>query len=401
MRLKEYIKQLVRPEVFVLLSLLFLLAGTYVIYNPYFLSVNPNLSFSTLSLFVWLFALGCFLLGIKYKELLFKLKHLPAAIIFLLASLSISFLYSLHPIVALLFAISVFAVSYCVLEFRWNFLYLFALGTLAVLINFLIFGIPLLDIQIHVASSMAWKGLSDFVNPLFIFGIYAMLYSAVRLYGEGRVKTLYARSMFLVLIVLAAFSSFRVYVAIAFLVMLFMEMKQKKAKENRNTYVFLSAMLVAVLVFFLLVGHTLEVVKNNEIGGPIEVAQYRFGFSLHVFDDIVKKAFPFGHAFGSTYMSESGIGIMVCQVLYGCSSKLTSTAFGQAMLDFGLLGIFLMAFFLAAVLGKLYERDYPLYTIGIAHAIVAIEIGINIFFLLLFAILYLRLVGWNPLKRQD
>ena len=155
------------------------------------------------------------------------------------------------------------------------------------------------------------------------------------------------------------------------------------------------------LAFSFLVGHSLETIKNNEIGGPLDVAHYRMGFTLNVFDSIIDKAFPFGHTFGSTYMSESGVSMMMCQVLYGCSARITSTAFGQAMLDFGLDGIFFIAFFLAAVMGKLYEKDYPLYTIGIAHAIVAIEIGLNVFYLLMFAIMYMRLVGWNPLRKQD
>jgi len=400
MALKKYMKKFVsnRPELFVSLLMMFLLAGLATIFSPYFLGVNPNLSFSLPSLFVWLFAAASFLLGLKYGKGLFALKQLPIIILFILASVFFSVFYFVPIYISVIFCIVGYVVSYLLMNYNRNFLHLYALGALLLCVNMVFLGVPLLDIQMHVASSRESLGLLDFANPLFVAGFYFMLYSLVRMHGKVDKRRFWL--LFVALFVLAALSSFRLYPALVFLTALFLELKSIRL-GNRSALLPLSLVLVVFVAFFVLVGNALEAAKGNEIGGPIEVAQYRPGFTLHVFDDVVKKSFPFGYAFGGTYYSQEGNGdIAVCRMLYGCSSRIASTAFGETMLNFGLEGVFVLMFFVAAVLGKLYEIDYPLYALGMAQAIAAIEIGFNVPFIMIFAILYLRLVGWIPLRKR-
>jgi uncharacterized membrane protein len=114
---------------------------------------------------------------------------------------------------------------------------------------------------------------------------------------------------------------------------------------------------------------------------------------MGVFDDIVGTSFPIGRTFGQSLTMEATE--YNCRVLYGCEERITATAFGEAMLDFGLLGVFLIACFVAAVLGNLHRHDYPLYAFLFATLLAALDTGINIFTILLY--IYL---GWIGLVKE-
>ncbi|MEM5804552.1 MAG: hypothetical protein QXU82_01760 [Candidatus Aenigmatarchaeota archaeon] len=387
----------IRPELFISLSMLFLVAGLATIFNPYFSAVNPNLSFSPLSLFVWLFAACSFMLGLRYGGGIFRLRQLPALVIFIAGVAHFSSYYSMPLYASLAFSLAGAAIAYFVVNFNGDFLKLFLAGVALLILNMAAFGVPLLNVQLHVASSRGFLGFADFTNPVFIAGFYLALYSLVRLHARADRRMFWLLAA--ALLALAALSSFRLYPTLVLITAVLLEMKSSAPKPRQM--LLLSLIAVAFVGFFLLVGSSLETAKGNEIGGPLEVAEYRAGFTLHVFDDIVKKSFPLGYAFGSTYFTAGGGDMAICGLLYGCTSRITSTAFGEIMLNFGLPGVFLLAFFMAAVLGKLYEKDYPLYALGMANAIAAIEIGMNVPFMLLFAILYLRLIGWIPSRRPD
>lgn len=96
MKLRKFMKKFIeaKPEVFLLLSILYILIGVLAINDPYLKAIDPNLSVRLLTVFVWFFGLVWFWLGIKYSKILFKFRIVPIILVFI--GLVISFYYYLN-----------------------------------------------------------------------------------------------------------------------------------------------------------------------------------------------------------------------------------------------------------------------------------------------------------------
>ena len=105
------------------------------------------------------------------------------------------------------------------------------------------------------------------------------------------------------------------------------------------------------------------------------------------FDDIVQLSFPLGFTYGGSLTMESTE--YISRTLYGYDARITATSFGEAMLNFGILGVFLVAWWNGTVLANLRKVDYKLYAILMAVLISTLDVGINV--IVVIGLIYL---GW-------
>jgi uncharacterized membrane protein len=127
------------------------------------------------------------------------------------------------------------------------------------------------------------------------------------------------------------------------------------------------------------IGYANAVVSGNWPFNPVQMVEYRLAFTGSVFEKIIGISMPWGYAPGSTL--EMPLGLLQGMLFYGVHSNLTSTVFGEMMLEGGLPAVFLAMLFCGGFLGQLYKKDSGLYALMMAHMIVAIETGVNFFFL--------------------
>lgn len=394
-----------RPEIFYLFALLYLLLGVFAIHDPAMLAVNPTLAISHLTIIVWLFGFLCLFLGIRLSGRGFQSGPAPLVIIFPLGCIILNYMLGIGWIISI--ALNAIALLGCwiilnldrlikgpfkpILMRLWPGLarkvyweYMFLFGLAVSVLNFMLSGVPLLNPGLHY----------DLIGAMtfpFIFSFYLMLYSCVRFYAETQGKgNPLSRGFLLILLIVSIFSSFRSYIAIVLFTWLFLELSGRRINARKIFPAVLAGVLAVLLFAFLGWSSASSGDGWNPGGlGPLSTLEYRTGFTNHVFDDVVKKAFPWGYSFGSSL--ERPFGVHTCYALYGCENRLTSGLLGEIMLDFGLPGIFLLMLFAGVVLQRLYKRDYPLYAFMIAHLIVSLEIGAGYLFILMFA--YLGYLG--------
>lgn len=385
-----------KPEIFIIFCLIYLVLGILVVSDAYLLNIDPNLAIDSTSIGIWFFGLIFYWLGLKYYNLLFKTSYLPIFIVFILGSVATYYILNINFIFSIFLNLLAIILCFIVLNFEKIvnifskvknqncFEFLFVAGFIAFIFNFLLTGIPLLRPELH-------SELFRIINPLFIFGFFAMLYSLIKLYPNGRI-------LFLLLLFLTLLSTYRVYMGIAFFAWLFLELKAlSKTKRKSKPIIFIVVASLCAILFFFYVGYILTIDSKLDVFRAIE---YRLAFTWNVFNDVVKLSFPFGYTFGKSLTMEATQ--FTCQMLYNCNSRITSTLFGEAMLDFGLIGIAVVIFFIANILRKLWEIDYPLYCMLLASLIVSIEVGINVFLILLYIYLgYLRVLSWKKYTRVD
>jgi hypothetical protein len=240
-------------------------------------------------------------------------------------------------------------------------------------------GFPLLNMELHVQ-------LFSVVNPMFIIGFIFMVYSLTRLYPRYRY-------LWILVVISAIFSSYRIYLGIAVITWMWLELNSKKT--------FSAAKFIAIILFlitlsgvFVYTGYLANAANSGSWSlDPMKTLEYRLALTMGIFNDIVGISFPAGKTFGQSITMEATE--FTCRVLYGCTSRITSTAFGEAMLDFGLLGVFLVSWFAGIVLGNLQKKDFGLYAFLFASLVVSLDVGINIFLILEY--IYL---GWARLVMQ-
>jgi len=148
---------------------------------------------------------------------------------------------------------------------------------------------------------------------------------------------------------------------------------------------------------------------------PLELISYRAGFTLNILD---KATYLQGSTNGSLfYYTLTGFfesvdpRVLVGEVVNGKSHSITSTIFGPAILDFGLLAMAIQMFIIGFILKLLHLLQKHLkgittglYAIVLAQTIVWIETGptdivVWIFYLIgIFAIIYYY---FNKIKTSD
>lgn len=112
---------------------------------------------------------------------------------------------------------------------------------------------------------------------------------------------------------------------------------------------------------------------------------YRPGFTLHVFNELMAYAYPWGFLKGTGLMNPREIDILVSTQVLGYENPvlITSSFFGPMFFDLGLVGIVIGGLFVGLVLGRLYKvtdstRGIIFYSIALAHTISLIEIGFSV-----------------------
>lgn len=390
MKLKKFIKRFLspRPEIFLTLAFLFFLVGTLAIFDPLMKEINPTLSLSPFTVFVWFFGLTSFYLGLKYSFLLIKIRKLLVLFIFVLTTIALIYGLGWEWFIAIPLNLLVFMICFTFFHLKSNFIYLFFIGAIIFVFNFFLFGVPLLKPLLHYE-------LTNIINPLFVMGLYLMLFSFVRLYTQDKKM---GRVTFLLLLILAILSTYRSYVGIVTLTWLFLELnslkKYRKSIFNGKTMFLWIIVIIFMFVIFGLIGYLLQTTKSVWKLDTIRSFEYRIAFTTHIFNGLVEKSFPLGYSFGKALILTEP-GKFVCD-LYNCRTRLTSTIMGETMLDFGLLGVFVVMFTIGAIIQSFYKKDYAVFSLLMAHLIAVIEIGANILILLLFVYMwYWRMEKWK------
>jgi len=381
--LRELRGLIIKPEFFILAGLSYLAASTFAALDPGMQAINPRVSTTLLTFLVFIFGLSSFYFGLRTSRVALKLKYLPVICGLALGTTAAFFILDLDIISALFLNLAALLISVVLLFSRLRFEYVFAAGFFLFWLNFLLVGFPLLNPELHVQ-------LFSVVDAMFVIGFMFMTYSLIRLYPRYR-------CLWLLAILSAIASTYRVYMGIVFITWLLLELKNsKEGKIGRGDMGKILAIVLGLVILsgvFLYTGYSAKIASSGSWSlDPVRTLEYRLALTMGVFDDIVRISFPFGYTGGRSITMEATE--FTCRVLYGCTSRITSTAFGEAMLDFGLPGIFLVSWWMAAVLGNLFRHDYPLYALLFASLLVTLDVGINIFIVLLF--IYL---GWARLVR--
>ena len=130
---------------------------------------------------------------------------------------------------------------------------------------------------------------------------------------------------------------------------------------------------------------------------PLLYMFYRSGFTLTVFDKVVKLSFPFGFLYGRAWLDPSQMMVSTAVLNYKTPHIITSTLFGPGMVDFGVLGVILTGMVVGLFLGVLDKLrknrlNTCLYSIALVHVMLLIEVGLQLTSVIfLIALLYLAL----------
>lgn len=137
---------------------------------------------------------------------------------------------------------------------------------------------------------------------------------------------------------------------------------------------------------------------------PVELVFYRAGFTLEVFERILPLAgTTHGHILSMIFSSGSP-RTFIGQYVLSDNVCLTSTLFGPAYLDFGLIGLTIQMLFMGLFLGLVHKLKkgigVGIYSIILTHTLIWIETGptdIMIWFLYLIGFV-LILINFNYIK---
>ncbi len=371
---------LASPLVFVVAAIAYLVVSTAATFDRTLDVGGIEISTSLQTFLVFLFGVASFYVGIRTGKYALKLSYTPVLAGIFLAIIASYYVLGLNPIFSAIFALSTLLICYVLLFSRVRWEYVFATGTFLLWMSYALSGLPIMDVSLH-------KDLFTHVNPMFMTGFFLMTYSLAMSFPARRY-------LWLFLFVSLSLSTFRLYLGIALVTWILLELNDKKTLKNTKL---LSIGIVTAAVFFVFVitGHSL---MSGEYPAwqldPLKTAEHRLAFTMSVFDDIVNLAMPYGHTFGATLSMESTE--FMCRYLYGYECRITSTSFGESMLNFGIIGVFIVAWWCGTVLGNLRKKDYKLYAILMAMLISTLDVGINI--IMIIGFIYL---GWVRVIRDE
>ncbi len=369
---------LASPRIFIAAGFVYLLISTAAAFDPALDLNGIEMTSPILTFSVFLFGLASFYIGIRTGRHALKLSYFPVLAAIFLGIITAHFVLNLNPAFSVVFVLGTLLLSYILLFSKMKWEYVFTAGTFLLWLSYALNGLPVMDMNLH-------KDLFANVNPMFMTGFFLMTYSLAMIHPKR--KYLW---MFLVLSL--ALSTFRLYMGIAFITWVLLELREKRNMRNLSAIAIAAAVVCAI---FVLTGYSLMSWNHTTWNlDPMRTLEHRLAFTMTVFDDIVNISFPWGHTFGASLTMESTE--FTCRLLYGYDDRITSTAFGESMLNFGLIGIFLVSWWLGAVLENLYRKDYRLYAILTAMLIATLDVGINILVILCF--IYL---GWLRVIRHE
>lgn len=144
------------------------------------------------------------------------------------------------------------------------------------------------------------------------------------------------------------------------------------------------------VVTFALIGGILTVVSNfiAKVSyftwklSPLLYPVYRSGFTFSVFDKIAQSALPWGITHGRALADTRQVVASKSVLGYQEEHIITSTLFGPALLDFGVIGVAALALLLGYYLGVMRALasssfSTALLAVALAHLIILIEVGLQ------------------------
>ena len=163
--------------------------------------------------------------------------------------------------------------------------------------------------------------------------------------------------------------------------------------------------IVAMFILLMVVGYVAvqSIEWQTWTLNPLELIFYRAGYTLQVLDHAVfMQGSTNGQLIYNTltgFMKSTDPRVIVGSTTLGYAHSTTSTIFGPALLDFGLIAMIIQMFILGAILGVLYNiqtrfKDLfiSLYAILLAHVIIWIETGPTDLVILLFFLITIIVV---------
>ena len=359
------------PWIFVAAGLVYLLLSFAAIADPAVQTGNSRMSAGPLTAAVFLFGLASFAVGIKTADYALRLSYAPVITAVILAAITSYFVLGMNPALSVVFSLAVLLASLILVFSKLKWEWVFSAGAVCIWSSYLVNGLPILDISMH-------QDLFKSVNPVFVTGFFLMTYALARMYPKRRYLWIFALASL-------ALSSFRLYLGISFMTWVILEMRQSRPGMKR----FLSVMSAAVVILIVsaVMGQYIMASKSDWSLDAFRTAEHRMAFTMSVFDDIVSLSFPLGYVHGETIRHE--FTEYTCRLLYGYDDRITSTAFGEAMLNFGIPAVFLVAWWCGALLANIRRKDYAVFAVLTAVMLGTLDVGINI--IIITGFIY---IGW-------
>lgn len=228
--------------------------------------------------------------------------------------------------------------------------------------------VPLLLYAMEGVPLFHWELRYELVGPLVLLallGAVGMSYSNLSL----RMKTL----LLLVYSIVFFLGTFRSLLLLGYLPYLMGYTTSSNRKSGRYVLFFGAVVLGLVLV----------------ISGSLTALMVRVGFTFLVFQNLVRISLPWGYFHGALLLSD-GPRHLVSE-LFGASTNYTYFFFGQAVADFGILG--LLEAFLLGVFLRESERDQKTLVFVCSVMIYSLDSGVDALILLfiLGALIFQRL----------
>lgn len=171
---------------------------------------------------------------------------------------------------------------------------------------------------------------------------------------------------------------------IAILLSTFITLYYTRKFETKHQLIFISI----IFILFIAIGYIAvkSISGQHWRLGPIELVSYRAGFTLNVFDKITRRQFlTHGTLFYSTltgFFNSVDPRVLVGQAVLNENHSITSTIFGPATLDFGILGMGLQMFLIGLILKTLhiiqkYKKEVftAFYALILAQTLIWTETG--------------------------
>ncbi len=165
---------------------------------------------------------------------------------------------------------------------------------------------------------------------------------------------------------------------------------------------FIAVMVLGIMAIGYIASQSIA--NQHWVLNPLELVFYRAGFTLEVFERILKLgATTHGHILSMIFSSGSP-RTFIGQYVLSYDVCLTSTLFGPVYLDFGLIGLTIQMAFMGVFLGLVHKLKkgvgVGIYSMILTHTLIWIETGptdIMIWFLYLIGLI-LIIMNFNYIK---
>ena len=228
----------------------------------------------------------------------------------------------------------------------------------------LIGGIPLFN---SVLKSNATTNIWRIAYPLFLIMINILIAK-------------YYKKRYLLLVLIGALvfglNGYRTSV-IGILLSVFITMYYINKIDKKIAISFIGLIVVGLLAIGYIASQSIS--TQHWMLNPLELIFYRAGFTLEVFERILRLGgTTHGHILSMIFSSGSP-RTFIGQYVLTDNVCITSTIFGPAYLDFGLMGMLIQMFFMGAFLKvlNLVEKKVGIgiYSVVLAHTLIWIETG--------------------------